>query len=52
MSKTNCLLPSKGFCLNLRVRTVKSLIAANAPVLELVRQGDSVSQADLGRRGL
>merc|ERR1719229_2227125 len=27
MSKTNCLLPSRGFCLNLRVRTVKSLIA-------------------------
>merc|ERR1719188_478007 len=28
MSKTNCFLPSKGFCLNFRVRMVKSLIAS------------------------
>merc|ERR1719379_2361874 len=28
MSRTNCLRPSKGFCLNLRVRTVNSDIAA------------------------
>merc|ERR1719401_725990 len=28
MSKTNCFLPRKGFCLNLRVRIVKSLMAA------------------------
>merc|ERR1719215_726200 len=26
MSKTNCFLPSRGFCLNFRVRMVKSLI--------------------------
>merc|ERR1719327_2393717 len=30
MSRTNCLRPSKGFCLNLRVRTVNSDIAAAA----------------------
>merc|ERR1719382_1479565 len=30
MSKTNCLRPRSGFCLNLRVRIVKSLIAAAA----------------------
>merc|ERR1719494_527100 len=28
MSRTNCFLPSNGFCLNFRVRTVKSLMAA------------------------
>merc|ERR1719507_195637 len=28
MSSTNCRLPSKGFCLNLRVRTVKSPMAS------------------------
>merc|ERR1719401_2085470 len=28
MSSTNCFLPSKGFCLNLRVRIVNSNIAA------------------------
>merc|ERR1740123_157119 len=26
MSRTNCFLPSKGFCLNFRVRMVKSLM--------------------------
>merc|ERR1719507_812476 len=28
MSRTNCLLPKSGFCLNLRVRTVKSPMVA------------------------
>merc|ERR1719229_1307059 len=27
MSRTNCFLPRRGFCLNLRVRMVKSLMA-------------------------
>merc|ERR1719277_1894727 len=27
MSSTNCFLPRRGFCLNLRVRAVKSLMA-------------------------
>merc|ERR1719401_230982 len=34
MSSTNCFLPSNGFCLNLRVRMVNSLIVdAKATVL-------------------
>merc|ERR1719188_1533329 len=33
MSRTNCLLPSKGFCLNFRVRIVKSLIACREGLL-------------------
>merc|ERR1719221_2339920 len=40
MSKTNCFLPSRGFCLNLRVRIVKSLMAAT----------DGVAIEDAGRR--
>merc|ERR1719507_697677 len=28
MSRTNCHLPNNGFCLNLRVRTVKSPMAS------------------------
>merc|ERR1719188_2615421 len=30
MSNTNCFLPNRGFCLNLRVRIVKSLMMAGA----------------------
>merc|ERR1719343_656421 len=42
MSRTNCFLPSRGFCLNFRVRMVKSLIASacwEGDALCLQRQG-------------
>merc|ERR1719220_2532263 len=33
MSRTNCFLPSKGFCLNFRVRMVKSPVIASDAAL-------------------
>merc|ERR1740120_87080 len=36
MSRTNCFLPNKGFCLNLRVRMVKSPIASSAITLRVL----------------
>merc|ERR1719436_23337 len=52
MSRTNCLLPNSGFCLNLRVRIVKSLMASGGLGLASVAQRKAANLITLGQDGL
>merc|ERR1719478_1037456 len=49
MSRTNCLRPSSGFCLNLRVRMVNSTMASTSNIAN-TQQTEKQTNPLLGRK--